>query len=148
MYLAKIRNNEVVRVALDEAATGEGWTPIQEKLIAEAGDIGACVRRLVVTSTGSLALDDEPPHDDPALPAPDAEAPSAPTREEIEAARAAAYRATVDPLTCEIQRLRDMCGSAEEIAEAEARRAEAVAAIKAQWPYPEDEVSTVDSSRL
>ena len=136
MYLAKIRNNEVVRVALDEAATGDGWTPISEELIAEAGDIGACVRRLVVTSTGSLALEDEPPHDEP-TPAPEAEAPSAPTHEEIEQARAAAYRATVDPITCEIARLRDMCGSAQEIAEAEARREAAVAAVNAQYPYPE-----------
>lgn len=63
--------------------------------------------------------------------------PTAPTHEEIEAARAATYRERVDPITCEIQRMRDMGGSAEEIAEAEARRAEAVAAIKAQWPYPE-----------
>lgn len=138
MYLAKIRNNEVVRVALDGAATGEGWTPIPDELIAEAGDIGACVRRLFVTSAGSLALEDEPPREEPA-PASEAEAPAAPTREEIEAARAAAYRATVDPITCEIARLRDMGGSAEEIAEAEARREAAVAAIKAQWPYPEDE---------
>lgn len=74
--------------------------------------------------------------------------PTAPTREEVEDARAAAYRATVDPITCEIQRLRDMGGSADEIAEAEARRAEAVAAIKAQYPYPEEEVSMADSSRL
>lgn len=59
------------------------------------------------------------------------------THDEIEAARAAAYRATVDPITCEIARLRDMGGTDEEIAEAEARRAEAVAAVKAQWPYPE-----------
>ena len=138
MYLAKIRNNEVVRVALEGAATGEGWTSIREELIAEAGDIGACVRRLVVTSTGALALEDEPPREEPAH-APEAEAPAAPTHEEIEAARAAAYRATVDPLTCEIARLRDMGGTAEEIAEAEARRAEAVAAIKAQYPYPEEE---------
>lgn len=65
--------------------------------------------------------------------------PAAPTHEEIEQARAAAYRATVDPITCEIARLRDMGGSAAEIAEAEARRAEAVAAIKAQWPYPGEE---------
>ena len=64
-------------------------------------------------------------------------APPAPTREEIEAARASAYRATVDPITCEIARLRDMGGSTEEIAEAEARREAAVEAIKAQWPYPE-----------
>ena len=138
MYLAKIRNNEVVRVAAEQAATGEGWTPIPEELVAEAGDIGACVRRLVVAKDGSLALDDEPPREEPA-PAPEAEAPAAPTREEIEAARAAAYRATVDPITCEIARLRDMGGSAEEIAEAEARREAAVAAVKSQWPYPEEE---------
>lgn len=61
-----------------------------------------------------------------------------PTHEEIEQARAAAYRATVDPITCEIQRLRDMGGSAQEIAEAEARREAAVTAVKAQWPYPEE----------
>lgn len=69
-------------------------------------------------------------------PAP-AELP-APTHSEIEAARAAAYRERVDPITCEIARLRDMGGSAEEITEAEARREAAVAAIKAQWPYPEE----------
>lgn len=70
-------------------------------------------------------------------PEPEPEAPRAPTHAEIEAARAAAYRATVDPITCEIARLRDMDGTADEIAEAEARREAAVAAIKAQWPYPE-----------
>lgn len=63
--------------------------------------------------------------------------PPAPTHEEIEQARAAAYRATVDPITCEIQRMRDMGGTAEELSQAEARREAAVAAIKAQWPYPE-----------
>lgn len=147
MYLAKIRNNEVIRVAAEQAATGEGWVPIPYELIAEAGDIGACVRRLVVTSTGSLALEDEPPREDPA-PEPAPEAPPAPTHEEVEASRAAAYRATVDPITCEIARLRDMGGTAEEIAEAEARREAAVAAIKSQWPYPEEEVSMADSSRL
>lgn len=70
-------------------------------------------------------------------PEPEPEAPRAPTHEEVEAARAAAYRQTVDPITCEIARLRDMGGSADEIAEAEARREAAVAAIKAQYPYPE-----------
>ena len=58
--------------------------------------------------------------------------------DEAEQSRAAAYRERVDPITCEIQRLRDMGGSAEEITEAEARREAAVAAIKAQWPYPEE----------
>ena len=76
--------------------------------------------------------------DAPDEPAPAPEEPPAPTHEEVEQARAAAYRATVDPITCEIQRLRDMGGTADEIAEAEARREAAVAAIKAQWPYPEE----------
>lgn len=66
---------------------------------------------------------------------------------DVRALREALYKLHVDPITCEIQRLRDMCGSAEEIAEAEARREAAVAAIKAQWPYPEEEVSMADSSR-
>lgn len=76
--------------------------------------------------------------DSPDEPAPEPEEPPAPTHEEVEAARAAAYRATVDPITCEIARLRDMGGSAQEIAEAEARREAAVAAIKEQHPYPEE----------
>lgn len=76
--------------------------------------------------------------DAPDEPAPAPEPPTSPTHEEISQARAAAYRATVDPITCEIARLRDMGGTDEEIAEAEARREAAVAAIKAQWPYPED----------
>lgn len=75
----------------------------------------------------------------PEEPAHAPEEPPAPTHEEIEAARSAAYRATVDPITCEIQRLRDMGGTADEIAEAEARREAAVEAIKAQWPYPDEE---------
>lgn len=57
--------------------------------------------------------------------------------DEAEQARAAAYRERVDPITCEIARLRDMGGTDEEIAEAEARREAAVAAVKAQFPYPE-----------
>lgn len=73
--------------------------------------------------------------EEPTVPEP--EAPSAPTHDEVEAARAAAYRQSVDPITCEIQRLRDMGGTAEEIAEAEERRKASVAAIKEQYPYPE-----------
>lgn len=76
---------------------------------------------------------EEPAEQEPAEPP----EPPTPTHEEIKQARAAAYRATVDPITCEIARLRDMGGTPEEIAQAEARRAEAVAAIKAQWPYQE-----------
>lgn len=69
---------------------------------------------------------------------PEPEAPSAPTHEEIEAARAAAYRQTVDPITCEIARLRDMGGTEAEISEAEARREAAVASVKEQHPYPDN----------
>lgn len=76
--------------------------------------------------------------DIPAPPEPEPEAPSAPTHAEIEAARAAAYRQMVDPITCEIARLRDMGGTEAEIAEAEARREAAVAAVKSQYPYPEE----------
>lgn len=78
---------------------------------------------------------EEPAEQAPAQPP----EPPAPTHEEVEAARASAYRATVDPITCEISRLRDMGGSDEEIAEAEARREAAVADVKAQWPYPGEE---------
>lgn len=80
--------------------------------------------------------------DIPAPPEPEPEPipeTTTPTHEEIEAARAAAYRQSVDPITCEIARLRDMGGSAAEISLAEARRETAVAAIKAQHPYPEEE---------
>lgn len=75
--------------------------------------------------------------DAPDEPAPAPAEPPAPTREEIEAARAAAYRERVDPITCEIARMRDMGGTEAEITEAEVRREAAVAAVKAQWPYPE-----------
>lgn len=67
---------------------------------------------------------------------------------DVRALREALYKLHVDPITCEIQRLRDMGGTADEIADAEARREAAVASIKAQWPYPEEEVSMADSSRL
>ena len=78
-------------------------------------------------------------------PAPAPEEPPAPTHEEIEQARAAAYRGRVDPITCEISRLRDMGGTADEIAEAEVRRDAAVLAIKAQWPYPDEDANNLES---
>ena len=58
---------------------------------------------------------------------------------DVRALREALYKLHVDPITCEIARLRDIGGASEEIAEAEARRETAVAAIKAQYPYPEEE---------
>lgn len=80
------------------------------------------------------------PCEPPTAPGPGtAEAP-APTREEQEAKRQAAYRERVDPLTAEIARLRDMAPADPRIAEAEAERATAVAAVVAEYPYPNESV--------
>lgn len=62
--------------------------------------------------------------------------PTPPTHEEVEAMRQDAYRNRVDPITCEISRLRDMGGTEDEIAEAIVRREHEVANIKAEFPYP------------
>lgn len=62
--------------------------------------------------------------------------PQPPTREDVEAMRQEAYRLRVDPLTCEISRLRDMGGTEDEIAEAMERREAEVARIKREMPYP------------
>jgi hypothetical protein len=59
-----------------------------------------------------------------------------PTQEELSALRSQAYRNRVDPITCEISRLRDMGGTEDEIAEAIVRREHEVANIKAEFPYP------------
>jgi hypothetical protein len=60
-----------------------------------------------------------------------------PTDEAISALRAQAYRDRVDPITCEVQRLRDMGGTHDEIVDAMARRDAEVAKIKAEYPYAE-----------
>ena len=62
--------------------------------------------------------------------------PQPPSREDVEAMRQEAYRLRVDPITCEISRLRDMGGTEDEIAEAMERREQEVARIKAEMPYP------------
>lgn len=59
------------------------------------------------------------------------------TAEEISELRKAAYITRVDPITCEIERLKEMDGTFEEIEAARNRRAEVVAAIKSEYPYPE-----------
>lgn len=68
---------------------------------------------------------------------PSAQVQQVPTAEEITALRKAAYVQRVDPITCEIERLKEMDGTFEEIEEARNRRAEVVAAIKSEYPYPE-----------
>ncbi len=65
--------------------------------------------------------------------------PPAPTREDIEAQRKAAYTAEVDPITAHISRLRDEEQTEEMAAEIEslkAERASKVSEIRARLPYP------------
>lgn len=69
-----------------------------------------------------------------------APAQPAPTKEEQEAARAAAYLREVDPITCHIARLEAEEQTEEvaaEISALKAERAAKVAVIKAAYPYPE-----------
>lgn len=75
----------------------------------------------------------------PPEPEPEPEEPHKPTAEEITALRKAAYTTRVDPITCEIERLKEMGGTEEELEAARRRRAEAVAAIKSAYPYPDEE---------
>lgn len=69
-------------------------------------------------------------------PIPEPTEPQPPSRDDVEAMRQEAYRLRVDPITCEISRLRDMGGTEDEIAEAMARREQEVARIKREMPYP------------
>lgn len=78
--------------------------------------------------------------DEPKQPEP--EAPHEPTREEVEANRAFLYKELVDPITSHIQRLKDEEQTEEVLAEIEAlkaERAEKIAEIKEQNPYPVEE---------
>lgn len=73
---------------------------------------------------------------------------SAPTHAEVKAQRAAAYRERVDPITSEIERLKDELEFEldqemrerlyQAIAEARERRTEAVKRLKEEFPYPEE----------
>lgn len=74
---------------------------------------------------------------EPYMP-PEPEEPQPPTAEDITRWRKAAYVQRVDPITCEISRLRDMGGTPEEIEVARIRRILEVEAIKAEYPYPEE----------
>ena len=65
-----------------------------------------------------------------------------PTYEEVRQAREALYREQKDPITCQIQSLRDEEETEEILAEIEAlkvKRAEIVAKIKEENPYPTEE---------
>lgn len=67
--------------------------------------------------------------------------PLPPTYEEVRQIREALYRDQKDPITCQIQSLRDEEETEEILAEIEAlkvKRAEVVAKIKEENPYPEE----------
>lgn len=66
-------------------------------------------------------------------------APSSLKKDDISLLRKQAYIEYVDPITAEISRLRDMGGTPEEIAEAVSRRESAVARVKFEYPYPDEE---------
>lgn len=64
-----------------------------------------------------------------------------PTYEEVRQTREALYKEQKDPITCQIQSLRDEEETEEILAEIEAlkvKRAEIVAKIKEENPYPEE----------
>lgn len=66
--------------------------------------------------------------------------PAAPTKEEVSEIRRQLYIAQKDPITCQIQALRDEEQTEEVIAEIEAlkaERSEIVEKIKSENPYPE-----------
>lgn len=68
--------------------------------------------------------------------------PPTPTKEEISETRRQLYIAQKDPITCQIQSLRDEEQTEEILAEIEAlkaERAEVVAKIKEENPYPTEE---------
>lgn len=67
--------------------------------------------------------------------------PLPPTKEEVEATRRQLYIAQKDPITCQIQSLRDeeqTEGVVAQIEALKAERAEIVAKIKEENPYPEE----------
>lgn len=73
------------------------------------------------------------------------------TREEVQAIRARLYAQYKDPITCQIQSLRDEEQTPEVIADIErlkAERAEIVAKIKEENPYPEEEDSGTEEEPL
>lgn len=119
----------------EAAPKGAGWADAGEAETPPAPDVGERqTAELYWTADGGFRwkVSDLPPP--PELPEPGAK-----SREEVRAARQEAYRETVDPLTAEISRLRDMAPDDPRIAEAEAEREAAVAAVIAANPYPEED---------
>ena len=77
--------------------------------------------------------------------------PLPPTKEEQREKRAFAYIKEVDPITCNINRLRDKEQTEEIIAEIEQLKLERnakVEEIKARYPYPVEELNNSDNTML
>lgn len=120
----------------EAAPKGAGWADVGEAETPPPPEVGERqTAELYWTADGGFRweVSDLPPP--PELPGPTAEE----AREAVRAARQAAYRERVDPLTAEISRLRDMAPEDPRIAEAEAEREAAVAAVVAAHPYPEED---------
>ena len=131
MYYFRVRDGFVTDVVATDEALKSPWIAAEDRQFP-GGKV--CWDNMVnlrwvdgafVEMTPDYTSQSEPP------------ATSTVTREDVELKRSSAYRSSVDPITCEINRLRDMLGTPEEIAEAEARREVAVKQIKEQYPYPE-----------
>lgn len=120
-----------------EANPGAGWVDAGEAEappMPELGPRGTAELYWTAEDGFRWEVGELPPPPDVPGPTPEE------AREAARAARQAAYRERVDPLTAEISRLRDMAPADPRIAEAEAERERAVASIVAEYPYPEEDV--------
>ena len=136
MWILTDESGRVTAMDFREARpTGAGWVDVGEAETPPVPDVGErqTVELYWTAEDGfRWEVSDLPPPPD--VPGPTAEE----AREAVREARQAAYRERVDPLTAEIARLRDMAPDDPRIAEAEAEREAAVAAIVAAHPYPEE----------
>lgn len=130
------KDGRVMRVGYADRALPKGAIEVAEIPQEPTLDEGkACELWWTGKALAWRVYDVELPSEPPYEPTEPTE-PQPPSRDEVEAMRQEAYRLRVDPITCEISRLRDMGGTEDEIAEAMERRATEVARIKAEMPYP------------
>lgn len=126
----------IVAIDYTTAEPKEGWTALAALPPMPQESLGRGWRHELFLRGGEAVWEtvyEEPP------PLPEPEEPTIEeAREAVREARQAAYRERVDPLTAEITRLRDMAPDDPRIAEAEAEREAAVAAVVAENPYPEE----------
>lgn len=132
------KDGRVMRVGYADATLPKGAIEVAEIPSAPTLDEGKACELFWNGKALEWRIFDAPPMPEPEPEPTEPTEPQPPTRDEVEAMRQEAYRLRVDPITCEISRLRDMGGTEDEIAEAMERRAQEVARIKAELPYPEE----------